>query len=146
MTLSSSISSEEICAVGGGFSPNDNRYRLETMTSAGSGEREISYAEIARRLGISRERVRQIAMRQRLNRQSQATIGSKINEVTNHMNTMLTAKEVATFLNVHINTVRRWSNQGMLKAYRVGTRGDRRFKRSDIDKFLVQRYQLVRSR
>jgi excisionase family DNA binding protein len=46
---------------------------------------------------------------------------------------MLTTSEVARVLNVHINTVRRWSNQGILKAYRIGSRGDRRFRREDVD-------------
>ncbi len=48
---------------------------------------------------------------------------------------MLTTSEVARVLSVHINTVRRWSNQGILKAYRIGSRGDRRFKKEDISKF-----------
>ena len=96
-------------------------------------ERQVSYAEIARRLGISRGRVRQIANKQRLNRQSQVTSSSKINEVASRMDTMLTTREVARLLNVHINTVRRWSNQGVLKSYRINSRGDRRFKREDVD-------------
>ena len=50
---------------------------------------------------------------------------------------MLTIAETAHLLNVHINTVRRWSDQGMLKSYRIGTRGDRRFRNEDIDSFLV---------
>jgi excisionase family DNA binding protein len=50
---------------------------------------------------------------------------------------MLTTSEVAAILNVHINTIRRWSNQGTLKAYQLGPRGDRRFRREDIDEFLV---------
>ncbi len=49
---------------------------------------------------------------------------------------MLTTSEVAHLLNVHINTVRRWSNQGILKAYRIGSRGDRRFRQEDVDSFL----------
>ena len=49
---------------------------------------------------------------------------------------MLTTSEVAHLLNVHINTVRRWSNQGILKAYRIGSRGDRRFQREDVMSFL----------
>ena len=48
---------------------------------------------------------------------------------------MLTTSEVARILNVHINTIRRWSNQGILRAYRIGSRGDRRFKREDIAEF-----------
>ena len=51
---------------------------------------------------------------------------------------MLTASDVARLLNVHVNTVRRWSNQGILKAYRIGSRGDRRFNEEDITDFLLQ--------
>jgi excisionase family DNA binding protein len=50
---------------------------------------------------------------------------------------MLTTSEVARILNLHINTIRRWSNQGILKAYRIGSRGDRRFKKEDIDNFFA---------
>jgi len=53
----------------------------------------------------------------------------------NSIGPMLTTSEVAYLLNVHINTVRRWSNQGVLKAYRLGSRGDRRFRREDIVSF-----------
>lgn len=49
---------------------------------------------------------------------------------------MLTTKEVAKFLNVHINTVRRWSNKGIIKCFRVGKRGDRRFTESNVMEFL----------
>ena len=31
-------------------------------------------------------------------------------------------------------TMRRWTNNGILKAYRLGPRGDRRFKRTDINR------------
>jgi excisionase family DNA binding protein len=48
---------------------------------------------------------------------------------------MLTTSDVARLLSVHINTVRRWSNQRILKSYRIGSRGDRRFKKEDIDSF-----------
>ena len=51
---------------------------------------------------------------------------------------MLTTSDVARLLNVHINTVWRWSNQGILKAYRIGGRDDRRFERNDIVNFLTE--------
>ncbi len=51
---------------------------------------------------------------------------------------MLTTSDVARLLSVHINTVRRWSNQGALRVYRIGTRGDRRFRQEDIDSFLSE--------
>ena len=49
---------------------------------------------------------------------------------------MLTTTEAARYLSVHPNTVRRWEKQGLLPAYRLGTRGDRRFLREDVDRFL----------
>jgi len=54
------------------------------------------------------------------------------------MDKMLTVSDVARLLNVHINTIRRWSNQGILKAYRIGSRGDRRFQQEDITNFLSE--------
>ncbi len=56
--------------------------------------------------------------------------------VDKNIDPMLTASDVARLLNVHLNTVRRWSNQGVLKAYRIGSRGDRRFRQEDIAYFL----------
>jgi excisionase family DNA binding protein len=55
----------------------------------------------------------------------------------NHSNGLLTARQVARLLNVHVNTVRRWNDRGILKAYRIGPRGDRRFNKADIDMFLA---------
>jgi len=61
------------------------------------------------------------------------------------INPMLTTNDVARMLNVHINTVRRWSNQGILKTYRIGSRGDRRFHRNDITSFLLKRSEIIES-
>ena len=56
--------------------------------------------------------------------------------VNNEISPMLTTSDVARLLSVHINTVRRWSNQGILKTYRIGSRGDRRFDQNDVEQFL----------
>ena len=58
---------------------------------------------------------------------------------------MLTSTEVARLLNVHVNTVRRWNNRGLLTGYRIGARGDRRFRQQDIASFLVEQSGKVRS-
>ena len=57
-------------------------------------------------------------------------------EYTDNMETMLTTREVSVLLNVHIDTVRRWSNDGLIKAYCICSRGDRRFQKKDIEMFL----------
>ena len=52
---------------------------------------------------------------------------------------MLTVQEVAAVLNVHADTVRHWSDHGLLKTYRIGPRGDRRFSWEDVDSFLKEK-------
>ena len=49
---------------------------------------------------------------------------------------LLTVGQVAVQLNVHPNTIRRWAQKGLLMAYRLGTRRDRRFQRSDVESLL----------
>jgi excisionase family DNA binding protein len=54
----------------------------------------------------------------------------------NKIGPMLTVREVARLLHIHSNTVRRWADQGLIKAYRITSRGDRRFRKEDINDFL----------
>lgn len=165
----------------------------------------LSYAEIGRRLGISRERARQLAtpekppsdvaltqrerqilafiaqgyttkgiaaalsiephtvnnqvwcMEKRLgakNRVQLVTLLLPANSVASREITrqiikgkptsqkpdklMLTTGGVAQLLGVHPNTVRHWSENGILKSYRIGPRGDRRFRWEDVDDFLKE--------
>ncbi|HXZ30315.1 MAG TPA: helix-turn-helix domain-containing protein [Dehalococcoidia bacterium] len=55
-----------------------------------------------------------------------------------HISDMLTIREVARLLHIHPNTLRRWSNNGRIKAYRITARGDRRYKREEIANFLAE--------
>jgi len=57
---------------------------------------------------------------------------------------VMTTSEAADMLFVHINTVRRWSDKGFLKAYRIGPRGDRRFMHQDIINILYNNRDLYR--
>ena len=85
----------------------------------------LTLREISQKLGISAERVRQI-------------INGKSYKKMHHtgIDPPLSTGDVARLLNIHANTVRRWSHSGLLKTYRVGPRGDRRFKRNDVKKML----------
>lgn len=51
---------------------------------------------------------------------------------------LLTVSEAAEFLHVHANTLRRWSDIGLLVAYRISSRGDRRFFKEDLVRFLSE--------
>jgi len=54
---------------------------------------------------------------------------------------MLTTAEAAHFLHVHTNTLRRLSDKGLLDVYRIGPRADRRFRRSEVIRFLAEHYR-----
>lgn len=54
------------------------------------------------------------------------------------IDSLLTASEAANLLHIHINTIRRWSNLGILPSFRVGPRNDRRFQKRDLMTFLLE--------
>ena len=54
-------------------------------------------------------------------------------------NTMLRTGEACRILCIHANTLRRWNEEGIIQAYRIGPRGDRRFRREDIAALLIER-------
>ena len=63
-------------------------------------------------------------------------MGKTANESPPEM--MLTIRQVASFLHISLSTVRRWSDKGMLRFYRIGPRGDRRYLRDDVLRFLEE--------
>jgi excisionase family DNA binding protein len=56
----------------------------------------------------------------------------------NEVKPMLAVKDVARLLHIHVNTVRRWSDHGIIRSYRITRRGDRRFRQEDIARFLAE--------
>lgn len=52
---------------------------------------------------------------------------------------IITLAAACEILGFHPNTLRKWDNKGFLKAIRFGTRGDRRYKKSEILKLLDQK-------
>jgi len=49
---------------------------------------------------------------------------------------MMTARQVAEFLGVSVQSIRRWSFGGALRFYRVGAAGLLRYRRDDVLSFL----------
>jgi excisionase family DNA binding protein len=93
-------------------------FRKEILTLREAG---LTLKAIGRKMGISAERVRQIINRKDTKKERPSEI-----------ETPLSTGDVALLLNIHTNTVRRWSRSGILKTYRVGPRGDRRFLQKDV--------------
>ena len=65
--------------------------------------------------------------------------------INNHTETepMLTMREACRLLNVHGNTLRRWSEMGVVKAYRIGIGQHRRFKAEDIAALVVEQTKFI---
>ncbi len=49
---------------------------------------------------------------------------------------LLRIKEAAEMLGINPETLRRWDNDGRLKAVRIGKRKDRRYKLEDLQKVM----------
>jgi excisionase family DNA binding protein len=49
---------------------------------------------------------------------------------------LLKIREAALLLGVNPETLRRWDRDGILVAVKVGKRGDRRYKKEDIENFI----------
>ncbi len=56
--------------------------------------------------------------------------------MNNYHERLLPVGEAAKFLGVHPGTLRKWSRERLIPCYRVGRRRDRRFHRTDLEKFL----------
>ena len=61
-------------------------------------------------------------------RQQMKTKKGNVNETEN----LLPIREVCQLLHVHANTIRRWAAVGLLREYRIGPAGHRRFRPKDV--------------
>lgn len=59
-------------------------------------------------------------------------------EAQKDINGFLTLKQASELLGLHPNTLRKWDKSGYLKAIRIGRRGDRRYRKSDVVKILEE--------
>src|SRR5207244_8018705 len=51
---------------------------------------------------------------------------------------LVSVAQAAALLGVHPNTVRAWTEAGRLPAFRIHARGDRRFRRGDVERLLAE--------
>ncbi|HUV52040.1 MAG TPA: helix-turn-helix domain-containing protein [Dehalococcoidia bacterium] len=69
---------------------------------------------------------------------TQATRHNRGNGQGKEITPMLTIGKACQILYVHCNTLRRWTERGLITAYRIGPRGDRRYRREDVDALLAE--------
>lgn len=82
--------------------------------------------------GISLQRVGQIVTKKR---RINMVIKEEVKPIESGPE-LLNIAQARRMLNLHTNTIRRYTDIGIIPVYRIGTRGDRRFKRTDLQKFL----------
>jgi diguanylate cyclase (GGDEF)-like protein/excisionase family DNA binding protein len=51
---------------------------------------------------------------------------------------LISVAQAAALLGVHPNTLRAWTDAGRLTAYRINARGDRRYRRTDVERLLAE--------
>ena len=54
----------------------------------------------------------------------------------NRRNVMFRVAKAAEYLSVHPNTIRRWADDGIIRAYRIGPKMERRIRQEDLDEYL----------
>jgi len=71
----------------------------------------FTYAEISRKMGLIRERIKHIVA---------AQTKARKNSARDNPDALLTTSEATKLLNIRANTIRHWSNKGMLETYPIG--------------------------
>lgn len=126
------------------------RMKLKTTVFDLCSGKYRNLTELARGMGISRSQIYRVRQGKRaINEQFitgaiKAFAGHEFADLfyvdpEGRQNDTLTTRDTAELLGVHPDTVRAWSNKGILKSYRVTRQSNRRFCREDVGHFVKQR-------
>jgi IS30 family transposase len=77
-------------------------------------KRGLANTEIAQIVGVSRQRVWEV-------------LHPKENNRRHSISSLMSIAGIAAVIGVHPNTIRRWSDEGLIPCFRLGPRQDRRF-------------------
>jgi Helix-turn-helix domain len=97
-------------------------------------KRGLSNIEIAQMVGVSRQRVWEV-LRPKENNRGNNMSAAVLSASKKSQTTPMSISGVAAILGLHPNTVRRWSDEGIIPCFRIGTRKDRRFEPQSIIKY-----------
>jgi len=101
-------------------------------------KRGLANAEIARIVGVSRQYVWAVLNPKERKHNLSAVVRSALEE-TGIAPMSITG--VAAMLGVHPNTIRRWSDEGLIPCFRLGPRQDRRFEPQRVMEMLYKGIQ-----
>ena len=62
------------------------------------------------------------------------------------MSTIIDIHEASKLLHVSVSTLRRWSDQGVVNAFRLGSRRDRRFDKDEVLDLLRKDHHIYKAR
>jgi len=89
-------------------------------------KRGLANAEVARIVGVSRQRVWSVLHSKPANRR--LNISAAVSSASKKAQTApMSITSVAAMLGLHPNTIRRWADEGLIPCFRLGPRQDRRF-------------------
>jgi transposase len=94
-------------------------------------KRGLANIEIAQMVGVSRQRVWEV-LRPKENKRGNNMSAAVISASKKSQTSPMSISGVAAILGVHPNTVRRWSDEGLVPCFRLGPRHDRRFEPQSV--------------
>lgn len=102
-------------------------------------KRGLPNAEIARAVGVTRQRVWEVLNPKPKEKERRYDISAVLDAPEKALMAPMRISSVATFLGVHPNTIRRWSNNGLIQCFRFGPRSDRRFEPQHVMEMISPR-------
>jgi transposase len=101
-------------------------------------KRGLANTEIAQMVGVSRQRVWEVLRPKEKNRGN--NMSPAVSSASKKARTSpMSISGVAAILGLHPNTVRRWSDEGLITCFRLGPRHDRRFELQSITEIMHKR-------
>ncbi len=99
---------------------NPAKERIRELRNSG-----LTYAGVARMFGVSASTAKRALEWEPARRGNRKRARSS--------RVLLSVSQFARIAGIHQNTLRRWSDNGTIKAYRVGPRGDRRYSEDEVE-------------
>jgi transposase len=103
-------------------------------------KRGLANTEIAQIVGVSRQRVWVVLHPKENNRGH--SISAAVSSASKKVQTSpMSIAGVAAILGVHTNTIRRWSDEGLIPCFRLGPRQDRKFEPQSVMEMMYKGIQ-----
>jgi transposase len=103
-------------------------------------KRGLANTEIAQIVGVSRQRV-WVVLRPKENNRGHSISAAVSSASKKAQTSPMSIAGVAAILGVHTNTIRRWSDEGLIPCFRLGPRQDRKFEPQSVMEMMYKGIQ-----